>query len=96
MSKEKNAAGEGVRKAVALRYSPLKYNAPVVSAAGRGWLADRIVALARENRIPVVENQSLAEALCRFRPGEEIPGELYEAVAAVYAFIMETDRRHGR
>ena len=84
-----------MQKAVALRYRPAQNSAPVVAAAGRGWLAERIVSLARENRIPVIEDRPLAEILGDFNPGEAVPAALYEAVAAVYAFILEVDRRQG-
>ncbi|NLY38900.1 MAG: hypothetical protein GX044_06320 [Firmicutes bacterium] len=92
--KKKNHSN--LQKAVALRYRPAQDSAPVITAVGRGWLAERIIALARENRIPVIEDRSLAEILSGLRPGEAIPVELYEAVAAIYAFIMEVDRRQGQ
>lgn len=82
-----------IRSAVALRYQPVNNQAPVVSASGRGWLAERILTLARENRVPVVEDTALVQMLGNLSLGEEVPRELYEAVAAVYAFVMEADRR---
>lgn len=84
-----------IRRAVALRYEPSKNQAPTVSASGRGWLAERIIALARENRVPIVEDTNLAQMLGKLSLGEEVPRELYEAVAAIYAFVMEADRRKG-
>lgn len=58
-------------------------------------MAERILTLAEEHRIPVVEDSALSRLLGSLSPGEEVPRELYEAVAAVYAFIMEADRRRG-
>jgi flagellar biosynthesis protein len=81
------------RRAVALQYQPEKNPAPTVAASGRGWLADRIVALARENRVPIVEDATLVRMLESLSLGEEVPRELYEAIAAIYAFVLEADRR---
>lgn len=93
MDEEQRKKPDQVRRAVALRYQPAEKQAPAVSAAGRGWLAERIIALARENKVPVVEDSALARVLGSLVPGEEVPRELYEAVAAIYAFIIEADRR---
>ncbi|MDQ7039279.1 MAG: EscU/YscU/HrcU family type III secretion system export apparatus switch protein [Aquificota bacterium] len=75
------------KKAVALRYDPEKDRAPVVVAKGRGELADRIIEIAKREGIPVVENRDLIEALLRIEVFEEIPPQLYEAVARVLVFI---------
>lgn len=79
--------------AVALRYKNNQDKAPVVTASGQGRMAEKIIALARENKIPVEENAPLAEALRKLTPGQEIPEELYEAVAILLAYIMEMDTR---
>lgn len=75
------------KKAVALRYDPEKDNAPVVLAKGYGELAERIIKIARERNIPVVEDEDLISALIRVEVFEEIPPELYRAVAKVLVFI---------
>jgi len=75
------------KKAVALRYDPEKDNAPVVLAKGYGELAERIIKIARERNIPVVEDKNLISALIRVEVFEEIPPELYRAVAKVLVFI---------
>jgi flagellar biosynthesis protein len=80
-------AEERRRKAVALRYDPEKDRAPVVVAKGKGDLAERIVEIARREGIPVVEDKDLIEALLRVEVFEEIPPQLYEAVARVLVFI---------
>lgn len=82
-----------LRQAVALRYRFHLDRAPVVTASGQGWLAERIIALAHRAGVPLVEDCSLAEALRRVDPGREIPVELYRAVAAILAFLLEADRR---
>ncbi len=95
MAEEKQGKNDKIRRAVALHYEPSKSQAPTVSASGRGWLAERIIALARENRVPIVEDTNLVQMLGKLSLGEEVPRELYEAIAAIYAFVMEADRRKG-
>lgn len=95
MAEDKQKKNDRIRRAVALRYEPSKNIAPTVSAAGRGWLAERIITLARENRVPIVEDANLAQILGNLSLGEEVPHELYEAIAAIYAFVIEADRRKG-
>jgi len=69
-----------MRKAAALRYDG-KDGAPTVIAAGRGTIAERILAAAREAGVPVREDELLAEALEALELGTEVPPELYQAVA---------------
>lgn len=70
--------------AVALRYDGR--SAPRVTAKGRGELAERILALAREHGIPIRDDPPLTELLARIDLGDEVPPELYIAVAQVVAF----------
>jgi flagellar biosynthesis protein len=58
-----------------------------VVARGRGELAARIVALAREHGVPVRQDSDLAEALSALDVGREVPPALWQAVAEVLAFI---------
>lgn len=85
-----------VRRAVALHYKPEQHQAPRVAATGKGWLAERIITLAKENSVPIVKDDGLSRVLASLPLGEEVPQELYEAVAAIYAFVMEADQRLGR
>ena len=74
--------------AVALRYQPEK-GAPRVVAKGAGVAATRIREIAEEHRVPMVADVPLARALHRScEVGQEIPGELFTAVARVLAFVM--------
>ncbi|MFI5953569.1 flagellar biosynthesis protein FlhB [Cryptosporangium sp. NPDC051539] len=74
--------------AVALRYDPLK-GAPRVVAKGSGTIADKIRTLGSENRIPTIQDVGLARTLYKAcKVGQEIPPELYAAVATVLAFVM--------
>jgi flagellar biosynthetic protein FlhB len=74
--------------AVALRYDPAR-GAPRVVAKGAGAIAAKIRAVAAEKRIPMVQDVPLARSLYKACDlGDEIPPELYGAVARVLAFVM--------
>ena len=74
--------------AVALRYDKSKDSAPRVVATGRGWLGQKIIDVAREHGVPLEQNPALAEALSTLELDEEIPEQLYRAVAQVLGFIL--------
>lgn len=75
------------KKAVALFYDG--QNAPAVTAAGSGDLAQQIVAIARENGIPLFENEALLKLLVDIGIGEEIPETLYLCIAQIIAFAYK-------
>ncbi|MFP4572410.1 MAG: EscU/YscU/HrcU family type III secretion system export apparatus switch protein [Desulfobacterales bacterium] len=75
------------KKAIALRYDREKHDAPVIAASGRGEVAERILETAREAEIPIREDPDLAEVLSKVPTGDEIPVELYQAVAEILAFV---------
>ncbi len=75
------------KKAVALRYKMSEDNAPKVVAKGRGFLAERIEEIAKEYDIHIEKDPELASSLYRLNLNEEIPEELYEAVAKILAYI---------
>ena len=79
--------------AVALEYDHSKGAAPKVTAKGRGATAERILALASEHDIPIEENGALAEALTQVELDDEIPEELYRAVAAVISYVLTHARK---
>jgi len=83
------------KKAAALKYE-LSYDAPIVTAAGVGYLADKIIEEAEKNSVPVVQNKELANLLMNVDVGSNIPEELYNAVAEVIAYIMDIDRLADR
>ncbi|PAV29985.1 hypothetical protein CIL05_08900 [Virgibacillus profundi] len=87
---------ENRKKAAALRYDQTKESAPVIAAAGKGLLADNILAKAKENNVPILEDSSLVELLAELNINETIPEELYQAVAEVFAFIYRTDQQTGK
>ena len=74
--------------AVAIKYDASQYSAPVVVAKGEDYLAMKIKEAAKEHQIEIVENKPLARMLyANVDVGEEVPPELYQAVAEVLAFV---------
>ena len=81
------------RFAVALRYEEKRMAAPQVVAKGAALVAQRILELAEEHHVPVVQAPPLARALYRHAEiGEEIPQRLYTAVAQVLAYVYQLQR----
>lgn len=80
--------------AVALRYDPQKDPAPIVVAMGQDSMALRIVAVAEENNVVVVEDKPLARSLyAQADLGREIPAELYGAVAEVLVYLYKLNHK---
>jgi flagellar biosynthesis protein len=79
------------KRAAALRY--LGAGAPKVVATGRGLIAERIAATARQAGVPVHQDAALAEALGALELGYEIPEDLYVAVAEALVWAYRLDTR---
>lgn len=77
---------------VALKYLPNSHRAPVVVAKGEGILADLIYKIAQKNKIPIVTDPPLAELLNQVPLDNEIPENLYKAVAKIYQFLLELEK----
>jgi flagellar biosynthesis protein len=77
--------------AVALHYD--RAGAPRVVAKGRGAVGAKIIEVAKAHDVPIEENEILAGALSSIELGDEIPEELYKAVAEVLIFVMNLSRR---
>jgi flagellar biosynthetic protein FlhB len=74
--------------ALAIRYDSKTMNAPRVTAKGAGLVAERIREIAKQNRVPIVENKELARNLFRaVDVGENVPSDLYKAVAELLAYV---------
>ena len=66
-------------------------SAPKVVAKGRGIVAERLIAMARENNIPVVEDKLLVETLEQLNLNQEIPAELYQVVAEILVAVYKAE-----
>lgn len=80
-------AGDESEIAIALKYDKDQDSAPKVVAKGMRLKAEKIREIARQHNIPIMKNVNLANALYRVDVGEEIPEELYDAVAEVLNFV---------
>ena len=81
------------QKVVALKYDPAQQTAPRVVARGQGDLAERILQVAREKKIPLYQDPELIEVLSKLDVGLEIQPELYQAVAEVLIFIYKMNQK---
>ena len=83
-----------LRKAAALKYRQGKDSAPKVAAKGSGPVAERIIEIAHENGIPIKEDVLMVEMLSTLELNEQIPENLYKAVAEVFAAIYRALEAH--
>lgn len=77
-----------VKNSVALSYS-FPFKTPIITAAGKGAVAERINEIAKEHNIEIVCEPLLADILIEREIGTCIPVETYKAVAAVFAFLKK-------
>lgn len=75
--------------ATALKYKGGEDNAPRLVAKGRGLVAEKIIQIAREHGVPVREDKELVEVLSTLEINQEIPPDLYKAVAEILAFLYK-------
>jgi flagellar biosynthesis protein len=87
--------GKSTPKAAALVY-PKGADAPLIAAKGKGELAKRLVSIAREHNIPVVNNVELTNVLTLYEIGEYVPPATYEVLAGIFAFITRMEQKHER
>lgn len=86
-----------IRLAIAIKYDQASMNAPKVVAKGQRLIAERIRNIARDHKIPIVEDKFLAQSLYRsVEIDQEIPYELYKAVAEILAYVYQINRKGSR
>ena len=56
-------------------------------AKGKGFIAEKIIKIAKENELPIKKDEDLVELLTKIDIDKEIPQNLYKAVAEVFSFI---------
>lgn len=83
------------RQAVALSYEP-GTTAPTIVAAGKGYVADKIIETAKENDVPLYQDDKLSDTLMRLEIGDTIPPELYKVVADILIFVDSMDKIKGK
>jgi flagellar biosynthesis protein len=88
--------GRPLRKAVALRYDPQQESAPVLLAKGQGYVAERIIERAKEHGIAVQEDAGLVALLLQVELDQQVPPQLFAAVAKVLGAVYRVNRRLAR
>jgi flagellar biosynthesis protein len=81
------------RRAVILRYDPKRDRTPKIAGTGQGLVAERILELARQFHIPVRQDKNLIQILARLEVHQEIPPEIYKAIAEIFAFVYRVSQR---
>jgi flagellar biosynthesis protein len=81
---------------MAIRYDRQTMPAPRLVAKGRGLVAERLIAMARANGIPVIENKLLVETMDKLSLNQEIPGELYQVVAEILVAVYKAEASMGK
>ena len=76
-----------------MRYDGRNDLAPKIIARGRGEFAEKLLELARQHKIPIREDKNLLEILSRLDLNQEIPADVYKAVAEILAFIYRLSNR---
>lgn len=91
---KKNMAG---KTAVALAYEPGD-QAPKILAAGKGYIAEKIIEAAQEENVPIHKDEKLAGTLSKLEIGDYIPKELYGVVAEILVFVdrVESVKKHAK
>ncbi len=81
------------KKAVALKYDQEHSSAPKVVAKGKGAIAEKILQKAQEFDVPVFQNEALADSLLNLDLDEQIPPNLYKAIAEVFVWLMKSEQK---
>lgn len=92
----KDKADKPTQQAIALSYQQSNNEAPKVVAKGSGFVAEKILATAKQHSVPVYQNKTLVSMLMAVELDREIPPELYQAVAEILAYIYRIDQNMGR
>jgi len=82
-----------IHLAIAIKYDRTYMNTPQIMVKGQRLVAAQIKRLAQEQGIPIIENVPLAHALFELDAGDEMPEELYEAMAEILSFVYRLSRK---
>ena len=82
--------------AISLKYSGGSNHAPKVTAKGQGWVAEKIIAMAQQQNIPIKKDKDLVELLEKIDVGREIPESLYKLVAELLAWVYQINNEYPK
>ncbi len=81
-----------MKKAVALSYDSKVDISPRLVAKGSGKLAQNIIDIAKEHNLPIKEDPDLIELLSKVDLNQEVPSNMYKAIAEVFKFLYEINK----
>ena len=82
--------------AISLKYSWGSNHAPKVTAKGQGWVAEKIIAMAEQQNIPIRKDKDLVALLEKSDVGREIPESLYKLVAELLAWVYQLNKEYSK
>jgi flagellar biosynthesis protein len=94
-SKNQNLNRSRRLQAAALQYDQERHEAPVIVAKGSSAVAERIIALAKKHDIPLQRDPELLQILMKLEINQEIPENVFHAVAEVLAMVYKANRNYG-
>lgn len=94
-SKNQNSNRSRRLQAAALQYDQERHEAPVIVAKGSSAVAERIIALAKKHDIPLQRDPELLQILMKLEINQEIPENVFHAVAEVLAMVYKANRNYG-
>jgi flagellar biosynthesis protein len=96
MSFEKQSPGTTRRlQAAALQYDQERHEAPVIVAKGSRAVAEKIIEMAKKHNIPLQRDPELLQILMKLEINQEIPENVFHAVAEVLAMVYKANRNHS-
>ena len=82
------------KRAIALKYDADSGAAPLITAVGKGQVAEKIIAIAEDSGVARVEDEFQADALSAFETGSRVPKFLFDLVAEVLLFVEDADAQN--
>ena len=84
-----------IKSAVSLQYKKGINTAPKVTAKGQGWMAEKIIKMARERNVPIREDRDVINLLSEIDVGREVPESLYKVVAELLAWVYQLNKNYS-
>ena len=89
-----NKDSKARKRAIALKYDADRGTAPLITAVGKGQVAEKIIEVAEDSGVARVEDEFQANALSAFDAGSRVPKFLFDLVAEVLLFVEEADEQN--
>ncbi len=89
---DNNTKKQNLRTAVALGYNAGE-EAPKILASGKGYVADKIMQIAKDEKVPIHKDDALSETLSKLEIGDFIPSELYGVVAEILVMVNRAEKQ---